>query len=202
MSVHAWQAAGMDSPEHWERHGLEMRIRLAAQPYMDGSWGYDLHEPAVLWTLPEDMRASKVVGRSKKTNCSTLTTSLITSAHPTKPWTLLEYGDLQVFGERLPATDTPIQAVVRMGLGEAVEGFVNRRMHLVQGVRRLPGDPKGFSAHAYLVRKRKDGTLMVIEATSLKGANGQPIGPRYRRASIDDLRKQYPAALHIAVLED
>ena len=190
----AWEAAGM-TQEYWGKHALDIRIRLAAQPYMDGSWGYDLGSPAVLWDLPSAMRAGRIVGRSKKTNCSTLTTSLITSVFPDAPWSSQEYGDLQVFGDRLPATDSPVLAALRMSVGKAVDKFQMGEWHLVQGVRRLPSNPKGFSGHAFLVNSLSDGGLEVLEATSRQG-----IGPCYRQATEDELRAQYVAGLHIAVL--
>lgn len=200
--MHAWQAAGLASAEEWERHSLDIRIRLAAQPYLAGDWGYDEDNPAVLWSLPSAMRADKLVGRSRLTNCSTMTTSILTSVAPTKPWTLQEYGDLQVFADRLPATDSPVVAVVRMGLGAVADGFRSGEWYLVQGVRVAPEEDNHgtFRGHAFLVLVLDDGRLLILEATSRRGADGEQIGPRYRITTADDLRAEYPAALHLAQL--
>lgn len=190
----AWGAAGL-TRDCWERHSLDIRIRLAAAPYMQG-WSYSLSQPGVLWDLPADMKASSLVGRSTATNCSTLTTSLLTSVWPTRPWGLLEYGDLQVFGNRLPSTDSPVRAVVRVGVGVAVTTWACGEWYLVQGVRRGPEDPAGFSGHAFLVLCLGEGVLQVLEATSRSG-----LGPRYRDTTPEALAAEYPAALHLARLQ-
>lgn len=189
----AWQAAGL-SRSWWMKHSLDIRIRLSAQPYLDGSWNYSLRAPRVLWDLPAAMQASRLVGRSV-TNCSTLTTSIITSVYPDVPWSLTEYAELQVFDDQLPATDTPVKAVERMGIGRIVSVFQQGEWHLVQGVRRMPSHARGFSGHAFLVNALEGGGLEVIEATSRSN-----IGPRYRRTTSQKLHDEYPAALHIAVL--
>ena len=53
-----WDAAGL-TREYWVQHALDVRIRLAAAPYMDG-WDYDFSTPAVLYDLPDAMRASSL----------------------------------------------------------------------------------------------------------------------------------------------
>ena len=191
--MHAWDAAGLTRAE-WTRHSLDVRIRLAVAPYLDGTWGYNRRTPRVLWDLPNEMGAAKIVwqpGQVRETNCSTVTTSVVAECHPLVPWSLLDYGDLQVFADRLPATDTPNECVERHGLGVRVDGFQDGHWCLVQGVRRLPSDPRGFSGHAYLVLREGD-SVLVFEATSIDG-----IGPRYRRTTAAELHAQYPAALHI-----
>lgn len=204
MITTAWEAAGL-TQSHWLKHSLDIRLRLAAQPYMDGGWSYSLSSPKILWAPPAGMRIDKLVygAGSKVTNCSTLTCSLITSVRPDVGWTVEDYGDLQVYADRLPdRPDSPIQAVVQQGIAERVDGPVARRWCLVQGVRELTvenGALASFSGHAFMVRR--DGTtLTVIEATSRKDADGLPIGPRYRQTTREDLVQEYKYALYWALL--
>ena len=199
---HAWEIAGLER-DHWTRHSLDIRIRIAAAPYI--GWRYSLKEPHVAYSLPEDMRASRLETQtSRQTNCSTLTVSLLTSCYPLAAWGLQEYGDLQVFGDRLPDhPGAPVEAVERMGIGQAVQEFAERRWHLVQGWRRLGSRPSG---HAFLVLGGRTGRnqllgqgdpITILEASSRENN----IGPRYRRATVASLRAEYPAGLFIARLE-
>ena len=198
MATTAWDIAGLARAE-WEMLPLDTRLRIAAGPYLD-SWGYDLARARVLYDLPDAMRADRVElgpGDSRLTNCSTLTTSLLTSCYPSAPWTVEEYGDLQVFADRLPdRPDAPVQAVVRMGIGRAVQSPTLGVWHLVQGWRTF--DPTGprYSGHALLVLGDPNGEgVQVLEATSRRG-----IGPRYRRSTWSELRREYGYSLHLAVL--
>lgn len=207
---HAYQVAGLGR-EHWTRHSLDIRIRIAAAPYI--GWRYSLKEPHVAYSLPDDMRASKLeTETSRQTNCSTLTVSLLTSCYPLVPWGLQEYGDLQVFGDRLPDhPGAPVNAVERMGIGQAAAEFSEGRWHLVQGWRRLdPGNTnpkKRYSGHAFLVLGERVGRnqllgqqdpITILEASSRENN----IGPRYRRTTVAGLRGEYPAGLFIARLDE
>jgi hypothetical protein len=198
VTINAWDIAGL-TREEWVRHSLDVRIRIAAGPYLD-SWDYDIRKGKVIYDLPDAMRADKVewaAGDERVTNCSTLTASLLTSCFPDAPWTLREYGDLQVFGDRLPENpDAPIQAVIRMGIGTN-SGSVPNRWHLVQGWRTfIPETPK-YSGHAFLVLSDKQGDgILLLEATSRRN-----IGPRYRRTTWTELGREYTQGLHVAVLE-
>jgi hypothetical protein len=199
VAVTAWEIAGLSRAE-WVRHALDIRIRLAAGPYLD-SWDYDLRTARVLYDLPDAMRADRVElapGDARLTNCSTLTTSLLTSCFPDAPWTVQEYGDLQVFGDRLPGNpDAPVQAVVRMGVGKAVAQHVPGAWHLVQGWRTFEPSGPRYSGHAFLVLADRDGDgCLVLEATSRRS-----IGPRYRRSTWADLRREYGHSLHLAALD-
>ena len=189
----AWLSAGL-SFEEWLERPLDVRIRLAAAPYLVG-WGYSLSAPRVAFESPGV--PDSLVGGNRLTNCSTLTASLLTSVYADRPWTGREYGDLQVFADRLPSTpDSPILAGVRMGVASPVDDFAAGRWHIVQGWRRLGSSPSG---HAFLVLAGSDsGSLLVLEASSLEGG----IGPRYKTTTATDLREQYAAALFLGVLSD
>jgi len=178
--------------DYWLQHALDVRIRLAAAPYMVG-WSYSLSSPRVAYPSPGV--PSSLVGGSRVTNCSTLTASLLTSVFADRPWTTREYGDLQVFADRLPsAPDAPIRAALRMGIAEETHRFLSDRWHLVQGWRRLGSKPSG---HAFLVLAGEDPEeLLVLEASSLEGG----IGPRYKSTTATKLREQYGAALYLGVL--
>jgi hypothetical protein len=99
---------------------------------------------------------------------------------------------MQIFADRLPATDTPIQAVERLGIGSRVNGFIDRVWHLVQGVRSV--DP--FRGHAFLVKALGNGMLLIYEATSRGGGNG----PRFIVLTEVELVERYPAKLYKAAL--
>ena len=200
--MNPWDCMGI-SQTQWCDLSVDLRVRTAAAGYLSAGYGYDVAKPRVLWDLPDAFGTVKALeGGDRVTNCSTLTTSILTTAYPKNPWTLEDYGDLQVFADRLPATDSPIRAVVRVGVGERVQRFIQNRWHLVQGVSVTPkpNDFSTFRGHAFLVRALPDGALLVCEATSRKDATGKRIGPRYRTTTLADLQQQYPADLHLAVL--
>ena len=184
----AWEVAGL-TVEEWLRHSLDVRIRIAAAPYMTG-WHYAVAEPSVAYDSPAIPRS--MIARNHGTNCSTMTASLLTSVFADSPWTGREYRDLQVFSDRLPdSPDSPIKAVERMGFGIRVNAPIAGRWHLVQGWRSLGSRPSG---HAFLMLAERDG-LTVLEVTSI--AN---YGPRYKKTTFEKLTQQYSAALFLAVL--
>lgn len=196
-TITAWDIAGL-SREEWVRHSLDIRLRIAAGPYLD-SWDYSISQGKVLYDLPDAMHADRVEWTTgdRVTNCSTLTASLLTSVFPDAPWTLREYADLQVYADRLPgAPDAPIRAVVRMGIGKSSDGIPGE-WHLVQGWRTFDPKTPRYSGHAFLVLMDDTGDgILVLEATSRRN-----IGPRYRRTTWADLEREYSAGLYIAVLE-
>jgi hypothetical protein len=186
----AHQVAGLTLDE-WQRHSTDIRIRLAAAPYLVG-WSYS-RNASVIYALPTQMGAGRIEGLSYRTACTHLTISILTAVWPGAPWTAREYGDLQVYADRLPfSPDAPVKAIVRMGIGEAVGEAVIGHWHLVQGWRRLGDAPAG---HAFLVLDLGRNGVQVLEASSRGN-----VGPRYRYTSWADLRAQYPAGLHIGVL--
>lgn len=202
MTLTAWEISGLDA-DYWEKHALDIRIRLTAAGYLGGDWNYSLSKPKVLYDMPDAMRMNSLeiselelkYGDNRITNCSTMTASVLTSVFPSAPWNVQDYGDLQVFADRLPASpDSPIRAVERVGVGHHVLSLVPGRWHLVQGWRSL-SPPSG---HAFLVLSDESGDIdQILEATSIDN-----IGPRYKKTNLDSLKKQYAAGLHFAVLNN
>lgn len=171
----------------WNRLPLEYRIRFAAGLYI--GWGY--HKSNVSFAYWSPSVPEKLILKpfaTGMTNCSTLTTSVITACFPSSHWDSRSYGDMQVFKDRLPGNfSSPIDAVERVGIGKRLDqGFAPNLWHLVQGWRTL-GPPRG---HAFLVRADVD-SLLVLEAVG-------GIGPRWTRTTEAKLRKRYPAALYAA----
>jgi hypothetical protein len=156
-------------------------------------WSYSFASPRVAYASPGI--PSSLVGGARVTNCSTLTASLLTSVFADRPWTSREYGDLQVFADRLPDTpDSPIRAALRMGIAERTEQFLAKRWHLVQGWRSLGSRPLG---HAFLVLAGDEPEdLLVLEASSRE--NG--IGPRYKQSTATALAEEYGAGLYLGAL--
>ena len=117
--------------------------------------------------------------------------------YPDAPWTDREYGDLQVYADRLPAhPGSPIEAVARMGVGISVTTLARGRWHLVQGWRTFDPQTPRYSGHAFLVLAAHSGdSITVLEATSLSNE-----GPRYRSTTLTALRAEYPAGVHLGLL--
>lgn len=180
----AWTLADL-SQSAWETLPLDTRIALAYAPYQ--GWPYRVgSRPAVAYESPA-VPSSLVAPRDRGIDCSTMTASILTAVYPRAGWTDIDYRDLQIFdaGRR----DSPMDAVERRGVGRRVAAFVPGRWHLVQGWRK-----KG-TGHAYLVHAATDGTLTVVESTSIRGR-----GPRWRTTTEAALRADYDAALYVAVL--
>jgi hypothetical protein len=124
-------------------------------------------------------------------NCSTLTASILTAAYPDRPWGRQEYGDLQVFADRLPSRpNAPIMAAVRMRVAVAVD-LLPDGWSLVQGWRRFSPTPSG---HAVLVL-RDGARALVLESTSQA-----LLGPRLRETTPEALRSEFSAGLYVGRL--
>ena len=153
----------------------------------------------VLYALPDAMHADSIEWASgaKVTNCSTLTTSVLTSIRPDVPWGVQEYGDLQVYADRLPGEpDSPVRAVARMGIGIIAQGLTAGQWHLVQGWRTFDPQTPRYSGHAFLVLADDTGDgIVVLEATSRDG-----IGPRYRATTWPGLVGEYPFGIFVSML--
>lgn len=207
----AWGLAGLDR-DYWEKHSVDIRIRLAAAPYV-ADWGYALQYPFSLYDIPDAMKADRIEvtesgldnAANRVTNCSTMTMSILTSVYPSAPWNEASYKKLQIYAEEaLDNPDSPIDAAEAVGVGIRVAAFADGRWHLVQGIRKHvveDGRLTAFSGHAFLVLRVGD-LLHVLEATSLPDSSGQKIGPRYKIVTEKQLREQYPKALYLAVLQD
>lgn len=204
MTLTAWEISGLDA-DYWEEHALDIRIRLAAAGYLGGDWSYSLSKPKVLYDLPPAMYADSLEisevqlkdGDNRVTNCSTMTTSILTSIYPSAPWNSQDYGDLQVFADRLPNDpDSPINAVERAGVGQRVQSLVPGQWHLVQGWRTFDPSTPRYSGHAFLVLADDNGDIdQLLEATSIDN-----IGPRYKSISFAALQDDYDEGLYLAVL--
>jgi hypothetical protein len=204
MTLTAWEIAGL-TQDYWCEHSLDIRIRLAAAGYLGGDWSYSLSAPKVLYDLPAAMYADSLEisetqladGENRITNCSTMTVSVLTSVYPDAPWSQEDYGDLQVYADRLPGRpDSPIDAVERAGVGTRVDALVPGRWHLVQGWRTFDPSIPRYSGHAFLVLADDTGDIdQVLEATSLSN-----IGPRYKEITFAKLQSDYSEGLYLAVL--
>ena len=181
-----WALCGL-SEEDWLALPLGVRLRLAASCYL--GWGYARHYPHVAYQSP-GVPESLISTVDRGTNCSTLTVSLLTACYPRAGWDAEDYGDLQVYGDRLPARpDAPCQAAERRGVAVRASGYLVGRWHLVQGWRALGEAPSG---HAFLVLGRA-ADLLVLEASAAHG-------PRTRATSIGALSREYPAGLYACAL--
>ena len=211
MVMTAWEVAGLEK-DYWCQHALDIRIRLAAAGYLGGDWGYSLTAPKVLYDIPDIMRADKMEitelqlrdGDQRLTNCSTLTMSILTSVYPNADWERDDYGQLQVYAEHIQDNpDSPVDAVVEVGVGDRVDILVPGKWHLFQGWRTIDHSKPRYSGHAFLVLADHNGNVdQILEATSRKYSNGRMIGPRYKKVSLEALKQEYKAGIYMAVLKE
>jgi hypothetical protein len=184
--MHAWDAANLDKAT-WVALPLGLRIRLAAYPFL--GWAYRYAAPATPYTTA--LTSGLALEGDRTTNCSTLTTTILGAVYPDAAWTSREYGDLQVFADRLPSyPDSPIRAVQRMGVGSPVDDFDASGWYLCQGWWSLGAKPSG---HAVLIEARPDG-IWVLQASS-------GIGPTWGKAAKHP-RDIFDAAVYIARLRE
>lgn len=173
---------------------LGERLHAAAAPYLVG-WRYPsgAREPRrVAYPWPKGVRGPAVadVAADRAIDCSTLTASVVMRAYPEAPWDQWSYQAMQVMDA--DEIDSPIEAVVRAGVGERVDALTAEAWHLAQGWRSLAP----LSGHAVIVYDRGTGVLDVLESTSREGRRG----PRWRTATWTGLRAEYPAQLYLARL--
>lgn len=188
-----WQLAGLDLAG-FRRLPLFARLHIAAAPYV--GWRYDLARPRVAYPSPA-VPHSLVDPAAGVTNCSTLTASVLTAAYPDADWTPREYGDLQVFADRLPGyPDAPIRALERVGVGSRVDRPTASTAYLVQLWRQTGAKPGDFRGHAVIVLRYSDGRLRLLEATSREGG----LGARWRDVTIDELEAEGRAAIYYGAL--
>lgn len=131
-----------------------------------------------LGSVPRSVTGS----RRRQTNCSTFLADVVMALYPDAGWTSTDYGDIQVYEDRLP--DYPasmVGAMVRRGVGREVDG-PSGGLHVLQGWARR------WSGHQMFVVDDDPGAgrLLVIDAN---------IGRREAVAAtwttLDALRERY-----------
>lgn len=189
-----WQLAGVSASDF---RSLPIQVRVAVASACFLGWRYSLTVPRVPFEVGS-LPASLVAEAASVTNCSTLTTAVLMACYPEAPWTLEEYGDLQVFADRLPnKPNAPILAIERVGVGSRVPAPVANAVHLVQGWRKTGDAAEDFRGHAVIVMTDNDpARLRVLEATS-RSSN---LGARWRSTNLENFRREYPAAIHFGAL--
>jgi len=147
----------------WDGTGMvAARLAVCSLPYM--GWGYESPPTGVAYRsgwLPPGL----LVQGQGDIDCSTFTASVLMAMYPQAPWTEREYGDLQVFRDRLPDNpDSPIQAVERMCIGGSLtaETMEPGFWHLLQLWRRA--DFTG--GHAVFAMRLTDGGYHTVESSS------------------------------------
>jgi hypothetical protein len=192
--VKPWELAGMTQAAF---RRMPIRSRLAVVSACFLGWRYSLTVPRVPFKVGS-LPASLVTEGASVTNCSTLTAAALMACYPEAPWTLEEYGDFQVFADRLPdKPNAPILAIERVGIGSRVAAPVANAVHLVQGWRKAGATAADFRGHAVIVTTDEDATrLRVLEATS-RSSN---LGARWRSTPLDDFRRDFPAAIYFGAL--
>ncbi len=189
-----WELAGVSESE-FRRMPIRARLAIASACFL--GWRYSLTVPRVPFKAGS-LPASLVVEAASVTNCSTLAAAVLMACYPEAPWTLEEYGDLQVYADRLPSKpDAPILAIERVGIGARVAAPVANAVHLVQGWRKVGASAADFRGHAVIVATDSDpARLRVLEATS-RSSN---LGARWRSTTLEDFRREFPAAIHFGAL--
>lgn len=139
---------------------LHSRIMCAVACYLGGS--YTTKRPQAPFDIPGTFAA---LGNGKATNCSTMTACLLAAVYPHLSWSREDYADLQIFDSSRP--HSPMDAVIRRGIGRQVPDFIPGRWHLVQGWRSI----EPLRGHAFLVQALVHGPLLVLQASS-KGSVG------------------------------
>ncbi len=177
-------------PSDWVALPLWARVRILVSFY--AGWGYR-KVPRVAFEsrgVPDSLVALTASG----TDCSTLTTSIVTGCRPDLPRSSDEYADLQ--GWDADRIDSPAEAVhraragVRVGSG-GIAGVTAPGVYLFQGWK----STRPLQGHALIGRLHGDGLLELVEAQPGKGVH-------WRRSSLIELVERYPAELYAARLFD
>lgn len=180
---------------------LPARLRYAAADLL--GWRYAHTSGAVRFPRPfgpfgADHPLVDPAGRA--IDCSSMSTYLVMRAFPWVAWTDQDYGDLQVFSDRIMEEPrrpyAPIEAVEHRGVGSRVrdpEVLPVGAICLVQVWRSLPPDvPRG---HALIAEVMPRG-IHLWHSTDKHGG----IGPCTEPSTWDALRKQAPAGMMVAAL--
>ena len=167
---------------------LAVRIGRLLPAY--AGWAYDRANVGVVTkhaAIPAVVRNAPY----RATNCSTLTVDLLFALYPDAGWDGKDYGDLQVFADRLPGRPfAPIEAAVRRQVGYEVDFFITGCWHLCQGWHAKPAR----TGHAFLVYADSQEELLVLEAQNRE----QVVDTRW--TSLGDLRERYRGGIGVAVL--
>ncbi|MGB1224335.1 MAG: hypothetical protein ACPHCN_09355 [Mycobacterium sp.] len=181
---HPWELLGYNSLLEWCSLPLNDRIHMVGSLFLGGRYTAKGERSGTPFRLPDGIR----VPPGKNTVCSTMTASILVSVFPHKPWSGGDWMDFQVGdAERL---DSPVDAVVRRGVGERVPRFEDGRWHLVQGWRSF----EPLSGHAFLVKRVGDSALV------LQSSSRNRMGPTLDLVDLDVIARKYRAALYLAVL--
>jgi hypothetical protein len=116
---------------------LTERVHAAAKPYLTG-WRYPPQKTTgrfVAYAWPRGLRGPAVARSQDERviDCSSLTASILMRVYSSAKWDAAAYASLQVFDSK--RLDSPIGAVVRMGVGVAVSAFTAEDWFLVQAWR-------------------------------------------------------------------
>jgi hypothetical protein len=219
----AWELMGMKE-KRWMKLTLRNRIRLATWLYLGWRYAGEGTKTQVAYESGS-VPGSLVVdpgATDRYTNCSTLTTSSYMAVRPDIAWTDQEYGDMQVFYDRLPNHDCPIDAIERVDAGTRVtasepdaEGKwpkigiddLKPGMYLCQGVKYCywndTKDAWKFAGHAFYVQVLPEDhpeEILIVESWGSWSRGG--VGPRWKYSTIEKLHSTYELAVHLALLKD
>jgi hypothetical protein len=186
MTVNVWVAAGK-SKDAWMRLSLDSRMREAASFLL--GWRYRWSSSPTCRPFGGALTAS-FTGSDRTIYCSAMTIVLLCAVRPDAPWDDRSYGDLQCYADRLPDhPDSPIDAVVRAGIGTRTSDTEAPGWYLCQGWWSLGSKPAG---HAVLLYRDTSGELWVLQSAS-------GIGPTYGRATKPP-EEQFTAGVYYARL--
>ena len=144
---------------------LDQRIRALSSYYL--GWGYSF--PQAKSAIMSPGIPPSVFDPSRRlTNCSLMSASIVIAAFPKAQWTFESWKQLLVW-EGYPR-DSPISAVVGVGVGERTAVCPSGQWCLVQGWKQASG---GYG-HCFLAYQGPDGDLMVVQAATGIGATYGP----------------------------
>ena len=162
---------------------LDQRIRALASYYLGWKYSYQGAKSAIMSPgIPPNVFDPS----ARITNCSLMSASIVIAAFPKAQWTFEHWKQLLVWGGY--PRDSPISAVVEVGVGERTSVCPPAEWCLVQGWKRAVG---GYG-HCFLAYQEAGGDLMILQAAT--GA-GSTYGPARRT-----LAESWPGGYFIARL--
>lgn len=129
----------------------------------------------------------------RATNCSTFVADVVMALYPDAGWTGVDYGDLQVFSDRLPTyPDAPIRALRRRMVGRQVDGPMGPGVYVCQAW------AARWAGHVFfvVVGEGEPERLLVVDANV--GRHRQAV--RATWATLGELQERYPYDWHWARL--